>query len=251
MSATHQFRDKVIAVTGAASGIGLATAHLLASRGAKLSLADINAEGLREAHSDIQTRHTEAEIYTSAVDVTDYDQVERWTANTIEHFGRLDGAANLAGVIPKSVGKKGLADQDLDEWEFVMGVNLKGVMHCLKAQLSMIQDNGSIVNASSIAGLQGRPNNGAYTASKHAILGLTRTAAKEVGCRSIRVNAVCPGRIDTPMSRASAAAGIQADAALGRSGRPEEVASLIAFLLSSESTYITGSAISIDGGWNC
>ncbi|CCF42240.1 3-oxoacyl-[acyl-carrier-protein] reductase [Colletotrichum higginsianum] len=251
MSATHQFRDKVIAVTGAASGIGLATAHLLASRGAKLSLADINAEGLREAQSDIQARHTEAEVITSAVDVTDYDQVEKWTANTIEHFGRLDGAANLAGVIPKSVGKKGLADQDLDEWEFVMGVNLKGVMHCLKAQLSMIQDNGSIVNASSIAGLQGRPNNGAYTASKHAILGLTRTAAKEVGCRSIRVNAVCPGRIDTPMSRASAAAGIQADAALGRSGRPEEVASLIAFLLSSESTYITGSAISIDGGWNC
>lgn len=192
MSATHQFHDKVIAVTGAASGIGLATAHLLASRGAKLSLADINAEGLREAQSDIQARHTEAEVITSAVDVTDYDQVEKWTANTIEHFGRLDGAANLAGVIPKSVGKKGLADQDLDEWEFVMGVNLKGVMHCLKAQLSMIQDNGSIVNASSIAGLQGRPNNGAYTASKHAILGLTRTAAKEVGCRSIRVNAVCP-----------------------------------------------------------
>ncbi|KAJ0167255.1 Levodione reductase [Colletotrichum tanaceti] len=179
MSATLQFRDKVIAVTGAASGIGLATAHLLASRGARLSLADINEQGLRDVQSDIRTRHAEAEIVISAVDVTNYDQVEKWTASTVEHFGRLDGAANLAGVIPKSAGTKGLADQDLDEWEFVMGVNLTGVMHCLKAQLSVMRDDGSIVNASSIAGLQGRPNNGAYTASKHAILGLTRTAAKE------------------------------------------------------------------------
>ncbi|OHW97491.1 aba4 protein [Colletotrichum incanum] len=251
MSTPHQFSDKVIAITGAASGIGLATAHLLASRGAKLSLADTNKEGLIEVQLNIQSQYPQVEVLITAADVTDYEQIESWTVSTVDHFGKLDGAANLAGVIPKSVGKSGLIDQDFEEWDFVMGVNLKGVMHCLKAQLAVIQNHGSIVNASSIAGLQGRPYNGAYTASKHAIIGLTRTAAKEVGLRGIRVNAICPGRIDTPMSRASAEAGIQADAALGRSGRPEEVASLIAFLLSNESTYITGNAISIDGGWNC
>ncbi|OLN91683.1 3-oxoacyl-[acyl-carrier-protein] reductase 9 [Colletotrichum chlorophyti] len=252
MSASpQQFSGKVVALTGAASGIGLATAHLLASRGAKLSLADINLDGLARAQYEIQAKHPEAQVAIFEVDVTKYAQVEHWITATAAFYHRLDGAANLAGVIPKSIGKQGLAEQDFEDWDYVMGVNLNGTMHCLRAQLSAIKDHGAIVNASSIAGLQGRPNNGAYTASKHAIVGLTRTAAKEVGHRGVRVNAVCPGRIDTPMSRTSAGAGIRAESALGRDGRPEEVASLIAFLLSDESTYITGNAISIDGGWNC
>lgn len=185
---------KVIAITGAASGIGLETARLLASRGAKLSLADVSKEGLEKAQKEIQAQYNSSSITVSPLDVRQYDQVEAWVSETVRHFGRLDGAANMAGVVPKSIGSDAakIEQLDLGEWDFVMGVNSTGLMHCLKAQLQKIADNGSIVNASSIAGLQGREKNGAYTASKHAVLGLTRSAAKEVGTRGVRVNAICP-----------------------------------------------------------
>lgn len=192
MASTHPFADKVIAITGAASGIGLCTAHLLASRGAKLSLADVQQSALDKAREDIQSKYPSCEILASPVDVRKYDQVEKWIQDTVSHFGKLDGAANLAGVIPKSIGLQMLQDQDFGEWEFVTGVNLTGLMYCMKAQLRSIADNGSIVNASSIAGLTGRDRNSAYSASKHGVLGLTRSAAKEVGVRGVRVNAICP-----------------------------------------------------------
>ncbi|KAH8650069.1 ABA4 protein [Xylariales sp. PMI_506] len=257
-----QFSGKVIALTGAASGIGLATAHLLASRGAKLSLADVQKDALERAQAEIQAQH-QAEVLIFPVDVRKYADVQEWTDATVKHFGRLDGAANLAGVIPKSIGLKGLAEQDFDDWSFVMDVNCTGVMHCLRAQLGAIADDGSIVNASSIAGTTGRANNTAYSASKHAVLGMTRSAAKEAGSRGVRVNAICPGRIFTPMLQKSQEIANNGDAsvfqssqsfpevALGRMGRAEEVAKLIAFLLSDESSYITGNDISIDGGWRC
>ncbi|KAF2422862.1 3-oxoacyl-reductase [Tothia fuscella] len=264
MSSPTQFKGKVIAITGGASGIGLATAHLLASRGASLSLADIQETSLEEAKAEILAKH-QTDIFTFAVDVRDYAKVESWISSTVSHFGHLDGAANLAGVIPKDIGLGSLVNQDLEDWNFVLAVNLTGVLHCLKAQLKVLNDNGAIVNASSIAGLQGRAKNSSYAASKHGVLGLTRSAAKEVGEKGIRVNAICPGRIETPMARAAVqiasggAGGEDAkhekettmDVALRRSGRAEEVAMLIAFLLSSESSYITGNSISIDGGWNC
>lgn len=110
----------------------------------------------------------------------------------MSQFGHLDGAANLAGVIPQSIGVGYLIDQDLKEWDFVLSVNLTGVLHCLKAQLKVMSDHGAVVNASSIAGLQGREKNSSYSASKHGVLGLTRSAAKEVGVRGVRVNAICP-----------------------------------------------------------
>ncbi|PNH31049.1 hypothetical protein VD0002_g1081 [Verticillium dahliae] len=249
-SPTH-FAGKVIALTGAASGIGLATSHLLAGRGARLALADVQEKGLLEAKSAILEAHPNSELSITVLDVRDCDAVEIWTTDTASHFGRLDGAANLAGVIPKSIGIKPLSEQDLDEWDFVQGVNLTGVMHCLRVQLKIINDGGSIVNASSIAGLTGRANNAAYTASKHAVVGLTRSAAKEVGARQVRVNAICPGRIDTPMLRSANSGPIGPEISMARLGTPEEVAKLIAFLLSDESTYISGTAVSIDGGWNC
>lgn len=192
MPGNTQFAGKVIALTGAASGIGLATAHILASRGAKLSLADVQEEALQKAKAHIEQQHPGAEIMTAAVDVRRHEQVDAWTGQTVERFGRLDGAANLAGVIPPSIGLAPLARQDLAEWDFVMGVNSTGVMHCLRAQLAAMGDGGSVVNASSIAGTTGRANNASYSASKHAVLGLTRAAAKEVGVRGIRVNAICP-----------------------------------------------------------
>lgn len=192
MSFSEQFSGKVIVITGAASGIGLATAHLLAERGAKLSLADVQEEALKQVASEIKAKIPETEVITFKVDVRNFDQVENWTRETVKHFGRLDCAANMAGVLPKSIGIRGIDEQDLDEWNHVISVNLTGVMHCLKAQLAVIENTGAIVNASSIAGLIGRANNASYVSSKHGIAGLTKSAAKESGPRGIRVNAICP-----------------------------------------------------------
>ncbi|KAH8176642.1 enoyl-(Acyl carrier protein) reductase domain-containing protein [Sarocladium implicatum] len=260
-----QFANKVIALTGGASGIGLATALLLASRGATLSLADLSQPGLDSAKDKILAQTPSAQVAVFSLDVRNYSQVESWISSTISQFGKLDGAENLAGVAPASIsGEKGkIENLDEGEWEFIMGVNTTGVMHCMKAQLKSIESTGSIVNASSIAGITGRAMNGAYSASKHAVIGLTKSAAKEVGPKGIRVNCFCPGRINTPMlhmaAKAAAAAGNSAEAeaemnnqvALRRKGEPEEVASLAVFLLSDEASYITGTAISVDGGWAC
>ena len=182
---------KVIAITGGASGIGLATAHLLAGRGATLSLADVSDPGLEAASKAIKAEH-DVEILTFALDVRNPEQVNTWIKETIDRFGKLDGAANIAGVIPKSIGLGGIAEIEAEEWDFIIGVNLTGVMHCMRAQMKAISDGGSIVNASSIAGLTGRPNNAAYAASKHGVIGLTKSAAKEIGVRGVRVNSFAP-----------------------------------------------------------
>jgi NAD(P)-dependent dehydrogenase (short-subunit alcohol dehydrogenase family) len=182
---------KVIAVTGAASGIALATAHLLASRGATLSLADVQEEALAAASSEISKIH-KTQIHTFVLDVRSRESVDSWTAEIIQKFGKLDGAANLAGVIGKSIGIHGVADIVEEEWDFIIGVNLTGVMHCMRAQMNVIEEGGSIVNAASIAGLMGRAKNGAYSASKHGVIGLTRSAAKEIGVKGVRVNCIAP-----------------------------------------------------------
>jgi NAD(P)-dependent dehydrogenase (short-subunit alcohol dehydrogenase family) len=194
MSNTLSFTGKVVAITGAASGIAAATAKLLASRGASLSLADVQREALERQAADIKETYS-VDVITYVVDVRHAEEVDTWIATTIEHFGRLDGAANLAGVLGKNMGKFTIAEQDEDEWDFVLGVNLTGVMHCLRAQMRVIEKGGSIVNAASIAGLTGRPKSAAYAASKHGVVGLTRTAAKEIGKDLTRVNAIAPYRL--------------------------------------------------------
>jgi len=191
MASQLPLSGKVIAITGAASGIALSTAHLLASRGATLSLADLQEATLSTVASEIRSKY-EVPVLTSILDVRTASSVDSWISKTIEDYGRLDGAANLAGVIGKSIGIKGIAEQDEDEWDFIIGVNLTGVMHCLRAQMKVIADGGSIVNAASIAGLTGRANNAAYEASKHGVIGLTRSEAKEIGARGVRVNSIAP-----------------------------------------------------------
>ncbi|CAO2648202.1 Nn.00g074690.m01.CDS01 [Neocucurbitaria sp. VM-36] len=253
-SPSSSMTGKVIALTGGASGIGLATAHLLASRGATLSLADVSNHGLQDASKAIKDKHN-VEVLTFALDVRKPEQVDAWIKETVAKFGKLDGAANIAGVIPKTIGVGGIAELEAEEWNFIIGVNLTGVMHCMRAQMRAISDGGSIVNASSIAGLTGRPNNAAYAASKHGVIGLTKSAAKEIGARGVRVNSFAPGYIITPMTAAASKTDVKTNSEstsvpLGRHGVPEECASVIAFLLGDESTYITGATYSVDGGWN-
>lgn len=195
MSSMQQFSEKVIAITGAASGIGLATAMLLASRGATLSIADVQAEPLRAAERAIAAQSPGCALLATILDVRDAGAVEAWIEATVSRFGRLDGAANVAGVVPRSIGGDDsslIEKYDMDEYDTVMGVNARGLMLCLKYQLAAVGKGASIVNAASIAGLIGRAKNASYAASKHAVVGLTRSAAKEVGPRGVRVNCICP-----------------------------------------------------------
>ncbi|KAH7409807.1 3-alpha--hydroxysteroid dehydrogenase [Phaeosphaeria sp. MPI-PUGE-AT-0046c] len=244
---------KVFVITGAASGMGLETARLFASKGAKLSLADVQEKPLKDLESELQK--SGAQVMSQVVDVRDRKAVESWITSTVEKFGKLDGAANLAGVIGRQANVVGIEDIDDEDWDFVMGVNVVGLRNCLRAQVPHFNDGAAIVNAASILGVIGAAKNLAYSASKHAVVGMTRSAAKELGARKIRVNCICPGPVDTPMLRESAKiVGAEADwsfLALGRAAHQKEVPPLIEFLISDASSFMTGNAVQIDGGWFC
>ncbi|OAG37834.1 hypothetical protein AYO21_07940 [Fonsecaea monophora] len=188
---------KVIAITGGSSGIGKATARILASRGAKLSIADWNATSLAQLSAEFSSQYPDF-LYTQ-LDVTQRAKVDDWIAQTVQHFGRLDGAANCAGVTGRTNDRMPLTEVDDEHWDVAIGVNLTGTMACLRAQLRAIVDGGSIVSIASVAGLEGIAGISPYCAAKHGIIGLTRSAAKEVAQRQIRVNAVAPGTINTPL----------------------------------------------------
>ncbi|KAJ2983019.1 hypothetical protein NUW58_g6326 [Xylaria curta] len=249
---------KVFGVTGGASGIGFATAQLLSQRGATVCIADVDPEAMARAESYFQPLNVPYSI--TKVDISKRDEVESWINGIVEQFGRLDGAANVAGVIGKHHGLREVKDLDDDEWNRIIAVNLTGTMYCVRAELQKIADGGSIVNVSSVHGLKGFAKYGAYDASKHGIIGLTRSAAKENGHREVRVNAVAPGAIFTPLMErawklhdytpAHLVRGTppEDEAAFGRQGTSEEVASTIAFLLGPDSKYMTGTVQSVDGG---
>lgn len=182
--------NKVIAITGAASGMGREVAKVLASKGAKVSLCDVQSGPLETLVTEITQAGGTAISVTA--DVRNRKDVETWVQTTVEKLGKLDGAANLAGVIGKQNNIAPFQDIDDDDWDFIIGVNQRGLMNCMRAQIPQFNDGGSIVNAASVAGVMGVARNAAYSASKHAVIGLTRSAAKELGERQIRCNCFCP-----------------------------------------------------------
>jgi NAD(P)-dependent dehydrogenase (short-subunit alcohol dehydrogenase family) len=185
------FQGKVIAITGAASGMGLATAKLLAERGATLALADVQEPALKAAAEACKAASPSVDVSIAVVDVRDSKAVETWIQGAVQQFGRLDGAANIAGVFKPNL-KNNVAAEEDSTWDFVMDINLKGVMSCMRAELKHLQKGGAIVNAASILGLQGSIGAAAYSSSKHGVIGLTRSSAKEAGPLGIRVNCFCP-----------------------------------------------------------
>ncbi|KAL5334009.1 hypothetical protein BJX70DRAFT_379526 [Aspergillus crustosus] len=244
--------NRVYAITGGASGIGLALTKLLLSRGAKVSISDISEKSLTTAKETLGTENT---LFTQC-DVSEYASVQSWIAVTAERFGRLDGAANVAGTAFNSTRYDSrIINQDLEDWDNIIKVNLTGVMYCVKEELQNLQRGGSIVNVASYAGLVGNPRFGAYSAAKHGVIGLTKTAAKEMGKEGIRVNVVIPGNIDTPMLHDLAS--LPGNEGIGKAveatpiprlADPAEVANVIAFLLSDDSSFVTGASYSADGG---
>ncbi|RKU44968.1 hypothetical protein DL546_006944 [Coniochaeta pulveracea] len=246
---------KVYAVTGGASGIGLATAKLLAARGATVCIADVDPEAMKKAEAHFSAASSQKYSITR-VDVSQRSEVDAWIDGVVEKFGRLDGAANIAGIIGKYHGKREVAELDDDDWNRIISVNLTGTMYCLRAELRKIVDGGSIVNITSIHGLKGFAKFAAYDASKHGVIGLTRAAAQEVGPREIRINAVAPGAIYTPLMEKAWKIGdrdpnapFNDPSSFQRQGTAEEVGNVIAFLLGPESTFVSGSVYSVDGCW--
>jgi NAD(P)-dependent dehydrogenase (short-subunit alcohol dehydrogenase family) len=166
---------------------------MLASRGAKVSMADIQEKQLMAASKDLIKSVGEDNVFATVVDIRNESAVNSWISATVQKFGHLDGAANLAGVLPRTFNTGTVEDQQTEDWDYVLAINLTGMMYCMRAQLQNMNEKGSIVNASSVAGLIGFANCASYGASKYGVIGLTKCAAKEVGpTRGIRVNCIAP-----------------------------------------------------------
>jgi len=245
-------RDSVAIVTGASSGIGRAAAMRFAAEGANVVAADVDADG-GEATVDM-VHEDGGEATFVETDVSDRDDVEAMVAEATERYGGLDFVFNNAGIEGYN---DALADQSDDEWERVVDVNLKGVFLGLRAEIpAMIEDGGgAIVNTSSIAGVVGFQGVSPYVASKHGVIGLTKTAALEYARDGVRVNAISPGVIETPMvERASTAnpemiEGVSEATPMGRLGEPEEVGDAAVWLCSADASFVTGETLVIDGGY--
>jgi NAD(P)-dependent dehydrogenase (short-subunit alcohol dehydrogenase family) len=250
MSRPDRFTDKIAFVTGAAGGIGRATAVAFATEGADVAVLDRTEEALAQTAEAI--RAAGRRVLTMGCDVSKPDEVDAAVARVVETFGRIDCSFNNAGVENKA---HPVAEIDLDEWDRVNDINLRGTFVCMKHELAQMlrQGGGAIVNTSSGAGIRGVAGGAAYAASKHAIIGLTRSAALDYATKNIRVNAVLPGNIATEMMDRFTGGDIQKAIDLepvGRLGKPEEIAEAVLWMCSDLGGFVTGAAISVDGGWS-
>jgi NAD(P)-dependent dehydrogenase (short-subunit alcohol dehydrogenase family) len=245
------FQDKVVLVTGGAYGIGRAAAIGFAARGAKVVVADIDAS--RGAETLQRIKGSGGVAIFVKTDVSSEEDVRILVDRVVETFGRLDCAFNNAGIHKQFVST---VDFTEGEWEEMIHVNLKSVWLCMKYEIPQMlkQGKGAIVNTSSVAGLVGAPSNPAYPASKHGVVGITKSTALEFARKGIRVNCVCPGPTRTGMNEELTATNPEIVKAMdqkvpmGRIGEPEEVAAAAIFLCSDEASYITGHALPVDGG---
>jgi NAD(P)-dependent dehydrogenase (short-subunit alcohol dehydrogenase family) len=251
MNPIYDFNGQVALVTGAGAGMGLATAEAFAAAGAAVVLADFNGIAVQKAAQKLVAAGHKAIAVTC--DVSDDAQVAAMVDRTVAEFGRVDLAFNNAGTMARVVPT---ADSTREEWDRVIGINLRGVWSCMKHELRQMerQGGGAIVNNASVGALTGNPGIGAYIASKHGVVGLTRTAALEYVKKGIRVNAVNPGLIDTQIARDVVSGDEQAYAdmmkqiPIGRAGKPEEIASIVLWLCSPAASYVVGQAFTVDGG---
>lgn len=241
-------------VTGGGRGIGRATAVLFAREGARVLVSDLSAEGVRETVALINAAGGQA--LSHAGDVTDAATVDAMVAAAVQAFGRLDCAFNNAGIAGYQVGAAGKRTADWSEEGFdrMIAVNLKSVWLSLRAELRQMvaQGGGAIVSTASIAGLVGLPTSSGYVAAKHGVIGLTKTAAIEYAQANVRVNAVCPGYIETEMTRDTMTRRgdqILAMVPQKRMGTPEEIAEMVCWLCSDRASFVTGAAYNVDGGY--
>ncbi|BBJ28391.1 SDR family NAD(P)-dependent oxidoreductase [Athalassotoga saccharophila] len=239
-----KFRDKVTLITGAASGIGLETAKKFLSEGSVVAACDVNEKGLEEAQKALGIKYR-----TYKMDVTDFSEVERVVDAIAKDLGRIDVLINNAG----SVREKPLLENNLEDFDFTLNVNLKGTYNTTKAVMKyMVKQNGGVVvNVSSIVGVYGNPGQSAYSASKAGVNVLAKVWAKEFARYGIRVNAIAPGYVRTPLISGLSKEKIdeiKSKTLLGRLAEPVEIANVILFLASNESSYITGQVIGVDGG---
>jgi NAD(P)-dependent dehydrogenase (short-subunit alcohol dehydrogenase family) len=252
MTLTYDFSGQVALVTGASSGIGLATARCFGEAGAAVVLADVNEGALAAACADL--RAAGLEVTASLCDVSDEDQAAAMVQQTVSTYGRLDMACNNAGIL----GFTGdVAAESGESFDRMTAINLRGVWTCMKHELLHMveQGSGSIVNISSLAGLVGATHRSSYAAAKHGVIGLTKGAAMDYAARGIRVNAVCPGVIATPMNidiaqkHPELIEATMRDQPIGRLGMPEEVAASVLWLSSAAASFVLGVALPVDGGF--
>jgi NAD(P)-dependent dehydrogenase (short-subunit alcohol dehydrogenase family) len=252
MNESRGFGGKVAFVTGAASGIGRAGALAFAREGASVVGADVSEQGNQETARMIEKQGGRA--LAVRCDVTRADDVKAALAKTVAAFGRLDFAFNNAGIEPRRPAPT--AEYEEEEWSRIIDINLRGVFLCMKHEIPLIlkQGGGAIVNTSSGAGVIGIKGSPAYTAAKHGVIGLTRAAALDYAAQNIRVNAVCPGYIETPMmdrftgGTPEGRAKVIAEEPVGRMGKSEEIAAAVVWLCSDPASFVIGHALVMDGG---